>query len=127
MPVSNTFLDKNKEYFLVPPLISNTKDSLCIFSDAGVHVECINKNKFKNKLLQHISLYHEHMSPSKLRCVIDGKIPDNPRDLLFFGLLTSDETEELSAFNLNNISKWKELNRFLTVSEKFLSEKNGKV
>lgn len=126
-PVCNSFLDKDREYILVPPLTSNTKDPLFIFSDEGVHVECINKNKFKNKLLQHINSYHEQMHPAKLRCVIDGKIPDNPGDLLFFGLLTSDETEDLYefnylSFNLNNISKWKELDRFLCVSEKFLTE-----
>ena len=127
-PVCNTSLDKDKEYVLVPPLISNTKDDLFIFSDAGVHIECLNKNKLKNKLLQHINLYDEHMPPSKLRCIVDGKTVDNPKDLLFFGLLTSDEKEELYYFNylslnLKDINKWKDYNSFLSISEQFISEK----
>lgn len=127
-PACNTFLDKDRRYILIPPLTGNTKDPLFIFSDAGVHADCINRHKSMDKLLKHIALYNEHIPPSKLHCVVDENIVDNPKDLLFFGLLTSEETEDLYhfnylSFNLKNISKWKELNRFLSVSEKFLSEK----
>lgn len=126
-PICDAVLDRNKAFILVPAMMGNAKDPLFVFNDEGIHVECLNNHKFKNKLQQHIRLYNEHMPPSKLKCVIDGEIIGSPEKLLFFGLLTSDETEELYAFNylsfnLDNIGEWKELDRFLSVSEKFLSE-----
>lgn len=127
-PICNDFLDSNKEYFLVPPLTSNTKDTLFDFSDAGIHTDCINKSELKSKLLRHIDLYYASLPPSKLTCYIDGQKIERPENLLFFGLLTSDDAEELYNFNylsfdIRNINKWIDLNKFLMVAEKFLEEK----
>ncbi len=126
-PICNTILDDDREYILVPPIISNIKDSLFTFSDAGVHVDCIDNSDLKSKLLQHIDLYNKHFPPSELKCFVDGGKMDHPEDLLFFGLLSSDEIEDLYqfnylSFNLKNIRKWKDLNEFMSISEKFLSE-----
>ena len=126
-PICNDFLDSNNEYFLAPPLTSNTKDSLFNFSDVGIHTDCINKSELKTKLFIHIDFYNANNPPSKLKCLIEGKQIDL-ENLLFFGLLTSDETEQLYDFNylsfsIRNINKWIDLNRFLIIAEKFLEEK----
>lgn len=125
--ICNTVLDNSKDYVIVPPLISNKKDNLFIFSDAGIHIDCINSNKFKNELIHHINLYNQEIPPSKQKCFIDGRIIDNPENYLFFGLLTSDESEELYNFNYlifnkKNIQNWRDLNKFLLISGKFLSD-----
>jgi hypothetical protein len=127
-PICNDFIDRNKEYFLVPPLISNVKDSLFNLSDVGIHTDCINRSELKGKLLRHIYFYNAYLPPSKLKCSIDGKQIEKPEYLLFLGLLTSDDTEELHNFNylslnIKNINKWIDLNRFLIVVERFLGEK----
>lgn len=126
-PICNTILDDSCEYILVPHIISNIKDPLFAFSDAGVHIDCIDQSGFGSKLLQHIDLYNKHFPPSELKCLVDGKKIDHPEDLLFFGLLSSNEMEDLYqfnylTFNLKNIGKWKKLNEFMSISEKFLSE-----
>lgn len=126
-PICNTHLDENKEYLLIPPLIGNTKDSLFICSDSGIHVECLNRYQLKDKLLMHVALYDASFPLSKQKCGISGNIISNPINLLFFGLLTSDETEELYNFNylsfdITNINKWADRNKFISVTKQFLFE-----
>lgn len=110
-PLCGNFLDDSKEYILVPPIISNIKDPLFMFSDAGIHIDCIDENGFGSKLLQHIDLYNKHFPPSELKCFVDGKKIDHPEDLLFFGLLSSDETEDLYRFNYLtfNLKKYRKM------------------
>lgn len=127
-PICGNILDNSSEYIVVPPLTSNTKDSLFIFSDSGIHNSCLNVSSLKCKLLKHIDFYNRHLPTIKLKCHVDGKLIDNLSEILHFGLLTSDETEELYdfnylSFNLKNVNKWIDSNRFLTISENFLSKK----
>lgn len=58
---------------LTPPLISNTKDSLYEFSDAGMHKDCLAKSESETMLCKHIEIYDQRIPPAKLRCVVDGK------------------------------------------------------
>ena len=129
--ICNSYLNDLREYILIPPIVSNTKDVLFSFSDGGIHTECIEKSKLKSQLLQQINLYYEHLPLSKLKCVVDGKIIDKPENMLFWGLLTSNEKEDLYNFNyisinLLNLSKWKEANRFILIAEKFIRENKWK-
>ena len=126
-PLCNKFLDESKEYMLTPPLISNIKDDLFILSDAGIHTNCINQSNLKNKIYKHMDLYHKRFPLSEAVCIIDGKRILNPKNILSFGLLTSNESEELYLFNyltlnIRNIKKWNDYNKFVSVAEKFLFE-----
>lgn len=124
-PICNEVLNRNKKYILVPPLISNMKDFLFNVSDSGVHVDCLERSGLQNLLSKHINLYHNALPLAKSRCIVDGMQIDEPKNTLFFGLLTSNDKEELYEFNyiainIKNINNWKELNRFLSIAEAFL-------
>ncbi|MFT3823156.1 MAG: hypothetical protein QM731_04515 [Chitinophagaceae bacterium] len=126
-PLCNEVLDKENEFMLVPPVISNTKDELFLFSDAGIHVECLDRSENRNKLLYHIQQYHELLSRAKLKSIADGEQAGDGRDMLLIGLLSSNEKEELSEFNytvlnLNKLKQWEDYDRFIDVAGKFLSE-----
>lgn len=125
--ICNNVLDDSKEFILIPPLISNVLDELSILSDSGVHLECINKSELRNKLQYHLTENDKRFPMSSVKCMIDNKPVTDPPDLVSFGLLTSNESEELYKFNhLNfnkkNISKWKEKDAFISIAEKFLLE-----
>jgi hypothetical protein len=126
-PICGSELNLKKEYILVPHMIANERDDLYVFSDSGIHLSCIEQDPIKDKLFKHISLYQKFLPPSKLICIVDGKSIENPRDALFTGLLTSDEKEKLFDFNyislnLKNISRWKQYENFIEISNVFLSE-----
>lgn len=126
-PLCDTVLNSSKEYLMTPPLISNTLDQLFILSDAGIHVDCLNNSKLKDKLLHHLASYNNRMPPSQIRCSIDNQLMQDPRDLLTFGLLTSDESESLFqynflSFNKRNIHKWESRLAFISTAEQFLLE-----
>lgn len=126
-PLCNTVLNKAKEYLMTPPLISNTLDQLFNLSDTGIHVECLDNSTLKDKLLHHLAAYNRKIPPSQVRCCIDNQVMADPRDLLSFGLLTSDESEALFqfnhlSFNRRNITKWESRVDFISIAEKFLKE-----
>lgn len=96
-----------------------------------MHVECLNGSKLKNKLLYHIQKYDEMLLLSNNKCMVDGNEILNPRHILFFGLLTSDENEPLYdfnylVFNINNIQDWVDLRDLLLLLGSFLQKGNGK-
>lgn len=125
--ICHKLLNKSKPFILLPPLISNMKDDLFHLSDSGIHVECLNRSELKEKLTKHVNAYQEHMPLTKLKCIVDGRTIDDPRNLLFLGLLTSDETESLHEFNyitvnLMNIKIWTDYDRFVHLASAFLSD-----
>lgn len=115
-------LNKEKEYTLFPPLISNEKDKLFLFSDAAVHVDCLDQHALGQLALFYRNLYHESLEPVK--CIADGLTIADPPNVITFGLLLSDATEEISKFNflkLNklNVTKWDKREEFLQIARKF--------
>jgi len=126
-PICNRVLTNQEEYILTPPLISNTKDSLFIFSDTGLHRSCLDKIQFKEKLLKHILIYHKKPLLSNLKCNVDNLAISNPQKIILIGLITTDENEELYKFNYtilnkDNVSKWKYQTSFIKAGENFLEE-----
>ena len=124
-PICTKVLDRGKEFTAFPPLISNTRDKVYLFSDAGVHVDCLNEHPTGQLALFYRNEYHKSFESN--RCVTDGLAIEDPRNILNFGLLSSDTTEELSTFNflkLNtlNIAKWRQREAFLQVADKFIKE-----
>lgn len=120
-------LDSEKEFLLIPPLISNTRDPLYKFSDNGVHSECLNKSQLKDRLLKHISIYDKRIPPSKLKCIVDGRNISSPEKLISIGLLTSNKNDELYKFNYidlnkDNLCRWNLREYFIEVGRKYLKE-----
>jgi len=125
-PLCNDVLNKSREYILIPPLISNQLDNLFIFSDAGVHLDCLDKCSAKGKLFKHIDLYYQYSN--RIRSIT---IDNNKSDIIGFGLLTSNENEQLFKYNYNIFSKqelleWKDLHVFKNLVYIFLEEQKWK-
>lgn len=123
-PLCHHILDEKKAYMLVPPLTGNVLDPLFIFSDAGVHIACVDSNELKEKLMYHINRYDSTLPGPGVTCAIDGKEITDPREVLGLGLLTSDESDALYQFNyltlnLKNLRSWNKLNAFLDAAATF--------
>lgn len=120
-------LDKEEEYTGFAPLTSNTKDNLFLFSDAAMHVNCLYQHPIGKLALFYRGMYGESFEPERKRCIVDGQIITDPRNVINFGLLSSDATEELSKFNflrLNklNVGKWDRREEFLQIARKFIED-----
>ncbi|WP_294296114.1 hypothetical protein [uncultured Chryseobacterium sp.] len=125
-PLCNDVLNKSREYILIPPLISNELDDLFIFSDAGVHLNCLDRSSLKENLFKHIDLYGQYLN--RIRSMATHH---NNYDIIGFNLLTSNNDEPLSKYNYYILSKqelldWKELDIFKNIAETFLKEKKWK-
>lgn len=127
-PLCKAVLNSTKEFRMTPPITGNTQDALFELSDAGIHIDCLDKNPLKERLLHHIDLYRESLELREgLRCHVDGEQITDPREAIFLSLLTSDQTQELYqynylTFNKKNIKVWVAYNHFVQVCERFLSE-----
>jgi hypothetical protein len=120
-------LNKEKAYTGFAPLTSNMKDSLFLFSDAGMHVDCLDQHPLGQLALFFRNMYDESFEPEKNRCIADGQIIADPRNVIHFGLLSSDVTAEISKLNylrLNklNIAKWDKREEFIQVAMKFIAD-----
>ncbi|MCF6403784.1 hypothetical protein L3C95_12910 [Chitinophaga filiformis] len=118
-------LDNSKEITGAPPLTSNIKDPLFIFSDAGMHVSCLDAHPLKENLLYQIQQGDRVRGAANARCIVDGELITHPDDMLGFGMLTSDLGEPLAAFNFiilnrNNKYKWDKRNAFISLAEEFI-------
>jgi hypothetical protein len=130
-PLCEQVLDNSNHYLLYPPFTNNTKDKLFIFSDNGVHLECLTKNRFGNISLLLRKKYYEAIPTANSICSIDGHLIKNPRDIISFGLLTSDVTEELFEFNFwtinkKNLVQWNDKDNFIKILIKFNEENKWK-
>lgn len=124
-PICGKVLNKEKEYTLFPPLTSNEKDKLFLFSDAAVHIDCLNQHPSCQLALFYRNRYHESLE--SVKCVVDGLIIADPRNVITFGLLSFDATEEISEFNFlnlnkSNVSKWDKREEFLQIARKFMED-----
>ncbi len=126
-PLCNKVLDNSKPFRAISPLISNVKDPLFVFSDEGVHIDCLNNSPLKEKLLYHLECYEKRFPPTDAKCIVDGQRISDPRNLISFGLLTSNESEELYQFNYvtinkNNLGKWERKGEFISTVERFIND-----
>jgi hypothetical protein len=122
-PLCGKTLTNEAEYISFPAMVSNLKDPMAVFSDAGIHEACITEHPLKEKAL--------HFREACLKIAdnltdFDGK-PVDHKDLLNLGLITSDESEELFIFNftvlnIHSIAGWKDKELFLELVKKFKNE-----
>lgn len=122
-------LNSVDEITAAPPLTSNTKDPLFVFSDAGMHIACLDGHPLKDSLFYQIEQLDNVTGATKPRCIVDGNLITHPRDMLALGMLTSDPNEPLAAFNFiilntNNKYKWDKREEFISLAEEFI--RNGK-
>ncbi|UPK69138.1 hypothetical protein [Chitinophaga filiformis] len=113
------------EITAAPPLTSNTKDPLFVFSDAGMHVACLDGHPLKDSLFYQIEQLDNVTGGAKARCIVDGNLITHPGDMLALGMLTSDLNEPLAAFNFiilnrNNRYRWNRREEFISLAEEFI-------
>ncbi len=76
------------------------------------------------------------LPPSKQNCVVDGKTFTSLDEYINFGLITSDKSEPLYAYNFTtikrqNVSRWDDLENFvemlkdLIIRKKYLANGDG--
>lgn len=124
-PVCGQVLDSNNEFIMTPPLTSNAKDALFVFSDAGIHVTCLNGHPQKERLLYQMQQSDKTRGATNAICIVDGKLITHPDDYLTTGMLTSDLNEPLAEFNfiiLNKKNKydWNKRNEFISLVKEFI-------
>ncbi|NLR62390.1 hypothetical protein HGH93_30140 [Chitinophaga polysaccharea] len=124
-PICDQLLDKGKPYMGFLPFTGNAKDRLFMFSDAGVHVDCLHNHPYGALALVHNNKCEEVVRPENRKCWVDGRIIDHMEHVIGFGMFTSDESEPLSKFNymiLNrlNLDRWPDRNAFISAAEEFL-------
>jgi hypothetical protein len=123
-PLCGEVLSSKDELEMFPHFVGNVKDSLFIFSDTAVHLSCLNKHPLRDMVLFFKNKYNSYLPLKNSKCIIDGELIKEPRDIIFFGLLTSNENEELFKFNFlllnkKNISKWHDKDKFITTANNF--------
>lgn len=111
-PLCNELLNSEKEFTMFPHFSTNIKDPISVFSDAGVHVSCVNNHPLGEKALSCRDKYH-----ASLKLI---KTPGTIATLL----LTSNESEPLYAFNFLTIEKtdlgqWKEKSEFIAAASAY--------
>ncbi|KQT28484.1 hypothetical protein ASG22_19985 [Chryseobacterium sp. Leaf405] len=121
-PICGDVLNKSKEYILLPPLTSNTLDELFKLSDSAIHLACLDKSYLKNKILENLELTKQYSD--RIRTLM---LENNPRDVIGFSLLSSDESELISKYNYfivlrKDISNWNELSNFKHIAHNFLND-----
>ncbi|RBL92283.1 hypothetical protein [Chitinophaga flava] len=126
-PLCEEVLDERNAYTMFPPLCGNAKEALYIFSDAAVHVDCLQKHPLCEMALSARNQMDEHRPSPASVCLVDGKIITDRHDIVFIGLLTSDPSEDLHRFNFltlnrNNIAHWEDRDEFLTAVKQFSSD-----
>jgi hypothetical protein len=119
----NSLLNKARPYIITPPLIGNSLDALFKFSDCGLHIDCLENNNIKGKLLYHIKRYDTRLNKYLESLRIN---PESGKSIISLGLLTSDENEELFKYNYleltkENVSHWSERDRFILVITEFIN------
>lgn len=125
-PLCDKVLDKTKTYLGFPPVTNNKKDALFVFSDSGVHEECVNKHPFADRL-HHIMQAYDSSLPVSRVCIVDGQIIKHPDHMIGFGMLTSDEKQPLFKYNFirlnkENICDWNQREEFLSIAKKFIDD-----
>lgn len=125
--ICHSILYGHQNIVMFPVLTSNTKDSLYIFSDAGIHRSCLEGHFSGSKASTFLEKVIFKTRPENRICDISGNIIDIPENYLFINLLTSDETEELYSFNfmnidIRNLSNWVDKQNFVDAVEQFLKD-----
>lgn len=124
-PICHTILYDHQNIVMFPAFISNTKDPLYLFNDAGIHYSCLKKHSSGNKALGFMEKVMFKIKPENRICDIGKNMIDTPENHLFIDLLTSDEKEKLYSFNImnidiRNISMWPDRQDFIAAAEQFL-------
>ncbi|WP_295117600.1 hypothetical protein [uncultured Chitinophaga sp.] len=104
-PLCNAVLDKTKEYILFPTFINNKKDALFIFSDNGMHIQCLDQHPLRKTAYLYLRKYNDYLQLLKSGFSTSGEIIGNPANMITFGLLTSDSTEDLFRYNFLILDK----------------------
>jgi hypothetical protein len=118
-------LDEGKPYTGFPPFISNPKDALWAYNDAGLHIDCIEKDPFgKTALAFREWIFNNPLSKSV--CAVDG-LPIGYNNFFGVAVLTSDDKEPLFQYNFltlnkKNIPQWKDRGKFIGLLKKINDE-----
>lgn len=105
-------LTNDTPYQGFPAFVCNENDELFVFSDSGVHIDCVNAAPNGAKANRYADEFIKFTRPENRKCVVTGELITRYEDHIFIEYLTSDETSPLHQFNFtnihrNNISQWK--------------------
>ena len=123
-PICGKELNEKNQFLMFPHFISNIKDPLFLFSDSGVHLNCLNEHPLGVNALFFKEKHYVVIPSINSICHIDGKSIQDPRDIFVIGMLTSDKNENLFKFNFlvlnkKNLNKWKDKDEFIKAASEY--------
>lgn len=126
-PICGKEISNSEHFFSFPAFVQNTKDPFYQFNDSSFHAECLQKHPLGNKALEFANQFIFKTRPENRICSAGGNVIQSFDDYIFIDLLTSNDHEELYGFNFttldkNNIKKWSDRSRFVTLAAKFKDE-----
>ena len=126
-PICNKIIIDTAEAVLFPAFIPNIKDDMYLFSDSTVHEYCLINHRLGTKAIVYRDFFLKGIPSISSVCIVDNKIIKNPKDILFLGLLTSNDNEKLAKYNFvtlnkKNVFQWDFRDYFIEVSTSFLQE-----
>ena len=127
-PICGKPIKEGDETVAFPPLISNRKDPLFLFSDAVFHRSCFSGHPFAGRVE---SLSREMLAksgPKQRLCVVCSRDISSPDDYLTTGALASSPDDPLFPYNFSQlhrscIRKWTDRDKILDLLHEL--EKSG--
>lgn len=125
--ICNELLEGSTGIVGFPHFISNKKDKLYKFSEAGVHVACLHTDPLANELKLTLALYDAILLKEEEEIDITGNPINDPAQLIAIGFLTTDTSEALFNYNFldisrENIDKWDDRAHFLQTAKAFIHD-----
>lgn len=130
-PICGKVLNENEDIIAFPAFMSNMKDDLFFFNDAGFHRSCVMKHPFGMKAIKYGEEFFFRTKPENRICIVSKKRITKMDDYLFTGVLSSDENETISRFNFITIDRtfvkeWPDRKSFLDAAGDFIKDDKWK-
>jgi hypothetical protein len=125
--ICNKVLGKQDEIIAFPPFVANVKDAIRFCNDEAFHYKCLMEHPLGERAVELSDQFIFKKSPENRFCDIGRNPIPGPDSYILMPLLTSDESEELYAFNFmsidkHNIKNWNDRERFIAIVKRFRSE-----
>jgi hypothetical protein len=117
---------EGQKHVLMPPFTANEADSLYRFSDAVMHLECLEREPLAETLRNRLEEFDRFRAPGNRSCTVCARQVTNPDDYLSLGFLTDSSANPLYRYNYAQFHKsclpnWSELSTVIHSAREELS------